>query len=469
MRTISAPKGAAGIITPTGLATDKTTSTFFSDTLRTGRLSAFYDFENEAKIFSDVDHRMRFAITVMTGLARPISKTRFAFLTRYIADLPSRRFSLAADEVLKMNPNTGTLPMFRTRTDADITLGIYNRHPILLRDNDSDGNPWQLSFGTLFHMANDSGLFMQPDDLSDDHFNGWSYTDGNTEYLPLYEAKLLNIFDHRFSTYRGATQAQLNVGSLPRLSVKEHDDPDTEALARYWVDKAEVMTKMKDKWDRGWFFGWRNITNAGNERTFVTTVLPQSAINHAFPLAFPAEPSHGFLLHAVWSSLAFDYVVRQKLAGTNMTYTTLNQVAIPTPADFWTPTPWDSRITLTDWVCSYVLELSYTSWRLRPYAEDLGDDGPPFRWDPERRALLRADLDAGFLHIYGLNRSEAEHVLDSFTVVRKYEERDHGEYRTKRLVLEAYDRMVGAIARGGSGWVPLTDPPAGAGPRHRGR
>ena len=101
-----------------------------------------------------------------------------------------------------------------------------------------------------------------------------------------------------------------------------------------------------------------------------------------------------------------------------------------------------------------------------PTPQDLGDDGPPFRWDPERRALLRADLDAGFLHVYGLDRDEAEHVLDSFPVVRKYDERDFGEYRTKRLVLEAYDRMAEAIANGGKGWKPLADPPAGHGPRH---
>jgi hypothetical protein len=98
----------------------------------------------------------------------------------------------------------------------------------------------------------------------------------------------------------------------------------------------------------------------------------------------------------------------------------------------------------------------------------LGDDGPPFRWDPERRALLRADLDAGFMHIYGLTRTETEHVLDSFPVVRKYDERDHGEYRTRRLVLDAYDRMATATARGGQGWTTLAGIPAGHGARHSG-
>ena len=57
-RTITAPAGTAGIISPTGLATDKTTAPFFADTLSSDRLVAFYDFENEAKIFPGVHHRV---------------------------------------------------------------------------------------------------------------------------------------------------------------------------------------------------------------------------------------------------------------------------------------------------------------------------------------------------------------------------------------------------------------------------
>ncbi|BCQ07072.1 hypothetical protein JMUB5695_00488 [Mycobacterium heckeshornense] len=468
MRTLAGPNGAAGIITPTGLATDKTTSQFFSDTLRSHRLYAFYDFENEAKIFKDVHHLLRFAVTTMTGMARKVQRTRFAFLTRHIPDVPSRRFELAADEVLMLNPNTGSLPMFRTRTDADITLGIYRRHPILIRDDDPNGNPWGLSFGTLFHMANDSGLFHPADEFSDDEFNGWSYQRDGKEYVPLYEAKMLSHFDHRFCTYRGATQAQLNVGALPRLSDKEHDDPGLEPLARHWVDRAEVTKKLEDRWEPDWLIGWRDVARASDSRTFVPSVLPTSAVGNKFLLAFPGDPACGPLLQAVWSSMAFDYIARQKISGTDMSYFIIKQLACPGPADFQQPAEWQPDLAFADWVRPYVLELSYTSWRLKPYAEELGDDGPPFRWDPERRALLRADLDAAFLHVYGLRRDEAEHVLDSFPVVRKYEEPDYREYRTKRLILEAYDRMATAIANGGKGWQPLADIPAGKGPRHHG-
>ncbi|MEZ0382110.1 DNA methyltransferase [Mycobacterium sp. pW045] len=469
MRTATGPQGAAGIITPTGLATDKTTSDFFRDTLSSHRLYAFYDFDNEAKIFRDVHHAYRFAVTAMTGTQRPTQRTKFAFLNRHISDVPDKRFELAAAEVLALNPNTGTLPMFRTRVDADITLGIYSRHPVLIRDNDSHGNPWDLSFMRMFDMANDAGLFHQPDDLTDATFNGWSYERDGVEYVPLYEAKMLSHFDHRFSTYKDATQAQLNLRALPRLTDHQHDDSDLEPLARYWVKRSEVDAALEDRWDRSWLLGWRDVTKAEQMRTMIPCVFPLSAVGHVFPVACVPAITDAANLHATWSSLTFDYVARQKLAGTHMTYNILNQVAVPRPSDFNQPTTWDHNTALADWLLPYILELSYTSWRLQPYAQDLGDSGPPFRWDSERRALLRADLDAAFLHIYGLRRDEAEHVLDSFFVVRKYEERDFGEYRTRRLVLDAYDRMGAAIANGGVGWKPLADVPAGHGPRHSNR
>jgi len=467
MRMLVSEDGTVGIITPTGLATDKTTSAFFEDTLSAGRLVAFYDFENEAKIFANVHHAFRFAVTVMAGAARTATRSRFAFYTRYLADVPSRRFSLTAGEVLTMNPNTGTLPMFRTRADADITLGIYRRHPVLIEDNNVNGNPWGLSFSQgLFNMASASHLFVRPGDLTDATFNGWSYERQGQELVPLYEAKMLSHFDHRFSTYRDATQAQLNVGSLPRPTTAQHDNPHLEPLARYWVQRPEVTKALGDKWDRDWFLGWRDIARASDSRTFVPSVMPSSAVGDKFLLAFPIQPVQGPLLHAVWSTMVFDFVSRQKISGTGMKYFLVKQLACPTPTTFEAPTAWQADISLAEWVKPYVLELSYTSWRLRPYTAEMGDQGPPFHWDPERRALLRADLEAAFLHVYGLTRAEVEHVLDSFPVIRRYEERDLGEYRTRRLALEAYDRMATATARGGHGWTPLVDVPAGQGPRH---
>jgi len=107
-----------------------------------------------------------------------------------------------------------------------------------------------------------------------------------------------------------------------------------------------------------------------------------------------------------------------------------------------------------------VFDLLYTAWDLAPFARDLGDDGPPFRWIPERRAQLRAELDAAFCLLYGLERSDVEYVLQSFPVLRNNEERAYGEYRTARLVLTAFDALVTAQTLGEPYRSPL-DPPRG--------
>ena len=413
MRTIVSPYGNAGVITPTGIATGNSTAAFISDTLETERLRAFYDFENEAKIFADVTNRVRFAVTVMTGSATKVERTRFAFVVRNIADVPLQRFDLAAGEVLMMNPNTGNLPMFHKRIDADICLSIYRRFSVLILDGTEGGNPWGLTFSQgLFNMATDSGLFQNSDALRNADFNGWSYWEDKKEYVPLYEGKMVSHFDHRFATYRNATQAQINKGTLPQVSEQQHDSAeDTEPLPRYWVEVGKVAESLHGKWESNWLLGWRDITHARTERTFVPSVFPQSAAGHTVLLAFPKAAKHGYLLHALWSSVVFDYVARQKLSGTHMTYFIVKQIACPKPADFDDAAPWQPATSIGEWLRPYVIELSYTSWRVKPYAEHLGDTGSPFRWHSERRALLRAELDAAFLHVYKLDREAAEHIL----------------------------------------------------------
>jgi hypothetical protein len=286
--------------------------------------------------------------------------------------------------------------------------------------------------------------------------------------LPLYEAKLLSQYDHRFATYANATQAQLNKGTLPHLTDERHEDPEAEPIARYWLRDSDVADAIGDRWDRDWLLGWRDIARYSDTRTLVPSVLPRSAVGDGFLLALTGKPDQVALLHAVWSSLACDYVARQKLSGAHMKFFVTKQVACPAPDVFEQSQAWSGGVVLREWVVPRVIELSYTSWRIRPYAVDNGDDGPPFRWLAERRELIRAELDAAMFHLYGLTRPQVAHVLDSFFVVRKYEQRDHGEFRTKRLVLERYDAMADA-ARAGCQYQTVLDPPPGHGQRHEPR
>jgi hypothetical protein len=147
-----------------------------------------------------------------------------------------------------------------------------------------------------------------------------------------------------------------------------------------------------------------------------------------------------------------------------MTQFIWKQLPVPTPA---TLEPYLPFIT------PRVLELVYTVYDMTPLARDLGDEGEPFRWDEDRRAQLRAELDAFFFRLYGIDdRDDVDYILETFQTetggLKHNEIRDHGEYRTKRLVLTEYDRMAAADAAGVPYESPLTLPP-GQGPRHSAR
>jgi hypothetical protein len=467
-RTCLKPSGRSGIITPTGLATDVTTSAFFSDTLTSARLAAFYDFENEGKIFEGVHHAFRFAVTSITG-GEPAKAVGLAFYCRRVAEAHTRRFTLAPDEILALNPNTGTLPVFRSRRDAEINLACYRVHPNLVVDSPAH-NPWQLRFGRMLHMADDSWMFHTFDQLHEigATYKGWSWSLQSQDYLPLYEAKMTSRFDHRYTTYEGATPAQLNQGALPRVSNHKHDNPSTEIQSRYWVKREDFEPFISAKgWPHAWLLGWRDIARGVDERTFTPVVIPRAPASGIW-FAVPADATSAANLLSVWSSYLWDYLTRAKIAGTHVTIFLTKQLACPEPEAFEQPTPWSTQETLGEWMRRRALELTFTSWKMQKFAAEasgLRSPGPPFRWIRDRREQLQAEIDAAVFHVYDLDRADTEHVLDSFPVVRRYDERDHGEFRTKRLVMAAYDAMA-AAARTGVPFDSPLDPPPGHGPRH---
>ena len=462
MRNMIGGTGRSGVIVPSGIATDDTTKFFFRDLVEHGSLASLFDFENK-RIFPAVHSSYKFCLLTLTGSRRPVRAAEFVFFAHATADLadPERRFTLSAEDFALLNPNTRTCPIFRSRRDAEITKAIYRRVPVLANEEGREaGNPWGVSFMAMFHMSNDSGLFRTREQLEAD---GWRL-EGNVfirkseRYLPLYEAKMVHQFDHRFGDYRmqppGSGDTQ-----LPDMPVAFLADPDYAVLPRYWVAEDEVAAQLSGRWDRGWLLGWRDICRSTDVRTVIAAVIPRAAVGDKFLLMMPALPSRSVaaLLPAL-DSCVFDYCARQKLGGTSLKYYVMKQLPVLPPAQLAESPPWQRSGSAAEWTLPRVLELTYTAWDLYGFARDLGWDGPPFRYDPERRALLRAELDAAFFHLYGIERDDVDYIMDTLPIVRKHDEQAHGEYRTKRLVLEAYDAMDDAT-RSGRPYRTILDPP----------
>ncbi|MEB3885612.1 DUF559 domain-containing protein [Lyngbya sp. CCY1209] len=423
-RNLISDSGYAGIIVPTGIATDATCQHFFGDLVKKKSLKTLFDFENRRKLFSDVDSRMKFALLVIGQVE--INTTDFSFFLlepNQVNDL-SRKFELQPEDIQLMNPNTLTCPIFRTRTDAELTKKIYRRVPVL--ENEQTGeNPWGISFMQgLFNMSSDSGLF---------------YDEPGSDRLPLYEAKMFWQFDHRHGTYQG--------DKTENLSIEDKQNPDYSVTPRYWVDRTEVENKLGDRWDKEWLMALRKTCRSTDERTSILSLVPRFGINDKSPLIFVGSeniPKTPCFLGNI-NSIVFDFITRQKLGGIDFSFFILKQLPI-IPPDWYTPED-------IEYISSRVLELVYTTHDMKPFAADMGYSGEPFIWDENRRAILKAELDAKYARLYGLTRDELRYILDpadihgddfpseTFRVLKNNEMKAYGEYRTRRLVLEAWDRL----------------------------
>lgn len=493
VRQVLSPVGRAGIIVPSGIATDDTTRFYFQDVMETGALASLYDFENRRKLFPAVDSRMKFCLLTLRGAAEQAgAPAEFIFFALDVDDLrdEERRFTLTAAEIALLNPNTRTCPIFRSQRDAALTKAIYRRVPVLIKEGPPEENPWGVKFSTMFHMSNDSHLFHTRAQLEQEgwRLEGNRFVRGAAVMLPLYEAKMLHHFDHRWATYDGLETRE--------LTLAEKVDPDCTVLPRYWVEEQQVEARLNDV-ASGWLIGFRDITNTTNERTAIFSVLPQVGVGHTAPLAFLATPSANCALFvAGLVSYAFDYATRQSVGGTHLTYGYLKQLPVLPPETYANRCPWSqpltpdasrltrdsslvtrdasrltshaSHVTLSDWLLPRVLELTYTAWDLQPFARDCGYAGPPFRWNEERRFLVRCELDAAYFHLYGIARDDVAYILETFPIVKRKEIARFGEYRTQRVILEIYDEMAAAMQGGAPYQTRLDPPPADARVAHAG-
>ncbi|MCX0247184.1 BREX-1 system adenine-specific DNA-methyltransferase PglX [Streptomyces drozdowiczii] len=456
-RALTGPRGRMGMIVPTGIATDATTRFYFKDLVDSGTLAALYDFENAAPVFPDVHRSFKFSILSLTGRALREPAARFAFFLRDPAELADegRVFALTPEEITLLNPNTGTCPVFRTRRDAEITLGIYARLPVLIKEGDPDGNPWGVTFGTMFHMANDSHRFRTREELT---ATGWQaagnhYVNGDRVMLPLYEAKMVDAYNHRAADVVKSATAVKRQNQPAYLTADAWASASRLAVPGNWVDRAETPPGTPPG-----RLAFLRISSPTNQRTMISAILPPAAIGDSVFLLHTRNSRDSAALVAHFNSFVYDYVTRQKAAGLNLNFFHIRQLPVLPP---------DTVHRHTDFLTPRVLELTCTAHDMGRFAADLGDTGGPFHWDEDRRGRIRAELDAFFFHLYGIGRADTAYILDTFPIVRRKDEARYGGYRTKDLILTAYDHMAASgLAAGGAYTSPLSPPP-GDGPRHR--
>ncbi len=456
-------EGFSALIIPTGLVSGYTYRDFLAELLNKKSLVSFFGFENEDLIFPHITNKVKFGLLTMAGQGIQIERPWFTAHIRQPSEISDseKRYTLTIREIQAINPNTLNLPAFRWTKDAQVTATIHTAAPVLVEKNGNTvtRNDWAVTFKSLFNMATDSGDFIDHDEveqLISERVGSLAILNDGRRLYPLYEGKMFWHFDHRYGTYEGQTEQQSNKGVLPRVSEDQHRSAEYQIQPRYWVDARLTEQTLAEDTRKNWFFSWRDV--GPSERTFVGTIIPKSAMGHASPyISADISEEDSLSLSAILSALVVDYAIRQK--SNRMTFFIVEQLPMLDRQKLEEAPVWLGEKVRT-WINERAIELFYTNWELKSLATSIGKEIPPFRWDPSRRQALQAEIDAAVFHLYGLDREQTAWVLGSFTVLQKYEERDHGEFRTKRLVLTAYDAMAAAKTSGTAYQTPLSPPPA---------
>ncbi len=437
-------QGRCGIVVKTGIATDDGNKAFFEYIVRKEMLCRLVSFVEIRKIFKGAKSPDPFCLIVLS--AKPeTAELMFGLYNVSQASDYRRAFKMTYQDFVTVNPNTLTCPTFQSEADASLVKKIYSSAGVFINETNSQ-NPWNACLHRMFDMSNDSHLFKTGNDFISDGLRiekpVFSDTENN-KWLPIIEAKLIHQFDHRWASFDiGSERAR-------DTTLQEKRSRDFTSLPRYWVKSEEIENwKKVNEYDKPYVVCWRNNARVVLQRTLISSIIPLYGIGNSLSfITFPKETSPQLLitLAANLNSIILDYVVRLKLAGPNLNFFFVKQFPVIPPNHY-------SEVDIA-YIMPRALELIYTNHELEPFAKDLGYEGDPFPFSPERRLQLRCELDAYYARLYGLTRDELRYILDptnvmgedypteTFRVLKNKEMNEFGEYRTQRLVLEAWDEL----------------------------
>lgn len=469
-------RGFAGLIVQTGLVTDDSNKHLFNALVQSGALRSVFDFENKENLFDGVHREQRFSLVTVGPVVMKEAPIEFAFWLTQVAELrrSHRRFFLTPSDLRRMSPNTGACPTFKSRAEAEILRKMY-QHGVLVEDQ-QDGISWPIQPTQFINMTSDSGDFLTPQQAN-----------GKEELLPLYEGKLTFLYNHRYATFDDSEPEPI----LRVVTAEERENPSFKIKPRYWLTR-DAFHKHENSidWKSGWFLTFHDIANPNNERTAIFSMVPRVPVGNSSPIILgKMNELQAMVLLSLGNSFAFDFASRRRIVSRHLNFFILKQLPAPNIGIFEIPPSW-SNITLMRFLLPRALELTFTAWDLLQLAMDCKYDGPPFRWDDERRFLIRCEMDAAFFHLYfGCQRSWAddkgaltelfprpreaiEHILESFRTTKRNDIREsqitsaageviqEGRYITKDTILDIYDKMQEAIDSG-KPYQTRLDPPPG--------
>ncbi len=447
------PGGIVGLLTPSGIASDFSASAFFEQVATGGHLKSLYDFENRRTeyglepFFPDVDGRFKFCLMVSSP-GRTFAAAHCGFFLHSVDEIgdPKRAFPITAADFSRVNPNTGTAPIFRSRRDMALTTAIYERLPVLVNRSSSEPlSTWPIRYVRMFDMTNDSHLFRTRAELEGNeaawNIGGNLFESAAGRWVPLYEGKMVQAFDHRAASIV-VNEANMKRPAQPvETTLEQHQDPTWLPNPQFWVLESNVSPKGR------WHLGMKHVTSPTNVRSMIAAIVPESGAGNSLPIIdVGGEAAAAALVLTNLNSVPFDYVLRQKVQGQNLNWFIVEQLPFVPPSKYDLPFGPKSAAQI---VQEAVLELTYTAEDMAAFARDMGHldsedlPNPPFIWNEDRRVRLRAKLDALYFILYGLfdpadpiqSRDDISYIYSTFPILEREDRARWSSYRSRELCL----------------------------------
>lgn len=397
------PNGATGNVLPTGIVLDNNNKDLYFYLIQNNKLDTVIDYENSKAIFPDVHRSYRFCLFVTVGKN---GRNQYKF---YRTE-PSHEgdfVTITLEDIEAINPNTRTCPSFRNLQDYKLAQKIYKRWGVLQNETYPEKNTWKVRIRTPFNMSNDSGMFK-------------SFA---SDLLPLYEAKYIHQYNHRFSSWNGS--------GFESTKSNELNDAAFQIKTQYYLSSDELKSRFGSQ---DWFLVYRMITRATDERSMISAIIPGYPCGNSLSLIETESLHHAIFLGGCLNSIVFDFFTRQTLGGINFNHWILKQLPV---IDF-NGVSEELRRNISE----RVFKLTHTATNLKSMAREYGYEGEPFIWDDKERFQLQCELDVIYAYLYGLQKEELEYILETFPIVKRKDIDKYGSYRTRETIMQLFDEFA---------------------------
>lgn len=378
-------KGVLSLIIKSSLVKMPVYKSFFKDLTCQGKLYELYMFTNKNKIFN-IDSREEFSVIYISESKGYNLKVALS-LTDYKMMLDSEMISLSYDDLTLINPETGMIPNIRNTEDLKFLIDMSKTHKAF------DDVYMNCRFGRLVHLTNHSKMIRKNHDCG---------------YIPIYEGKFIELYTGKYATFKGMSPEE-KYKNKASAKIIANPQGDEYPESRYFIEESTWKNLTKN-FDESIVVAWRSLTSATNRRTMLATILPITPTCQSIQLLQLADERQMLHLIALFNSIVFDYIVRLKMVGLDLTQTIIKQIPVPEIEQY------DGQVDYKGIVASYskhILSRLKKLYQDDNRLSDIFSKYETYTVDDNRRVLI-AEIDQIIGLLYGLDNVSIKKMAYSF-------------------------------------------------------